>query len=93
MALDRRKDAIPLPYRSPSSFYGANLPQVLTEELRRLQSTVDELNLMVPQVAEAEPLSPRRGYVRRAIASGWDPLSLGGEYWVQFDGSDWVAFP
>jgi hypothetical protein len=62
----------------------------LLDELKRMQSTINQLAQATPVVANREPPSPRRGMVRYAIAP-WDPLGTAAEGYVVYDGTAWVA--
>jgi len=89
MAINPRADLIPLPY-IPGDVVSNDLVKFLYLELIRLRQTVDGLTEGLPQVADAPPVSPRRGTIRFALAP-WDPLGTAFEGYVVFDGSAWVA--
>ena len=57
------------------------------DEFTRLERTLKALNLLIPQVADAEPSVPLKGMIRYAV-SPWDPLGSG-DGPVIYDGSAW----
>ena len=93
MAIDPKVEAVATPYRAPSGISAVNTPAAMVSELLRLQTTISELVELVPQVADRAPESPRTGTIRKALGTYWDPLTLATDYWVQWDGANWVAFP
>lgn len=62
----------------------------LLDELKRMQSTINQLVQASPIAADTEPASPRRGMVRYAVAP-WDPLGTSFEGYVVYDGTAWTA--
>jgi hypothetical protein len=66
------------------------LTRYLLEELKRMQTIINQLAQASPVVADAEPPEPRRGMVRFAIAP-WDPLGTSFEGYVVYNGTAWAA--
>ena len=67
----------------------ANVPQFLTNELRRLELTVSQLSNLVPQVSTKAPMLPLTGMIRFNKAP-WNPLGTG-DGWIRFNGTAWVV--
>ena len=62
----------------------------LSDQLKAIEATTRSLGDASIQVAEAAPISPRKGMVRYAV-SPWNPLSNGFTGLVVYNGSAWVA--
>lgn len=91
MALNLRADLVPLPYTQGDATSNKDaLVLYLYNELLKLRRTIADLTEAVPQAADAEPPSPRRGTVRFCV-SPWDPLGTSFEGYVVYDGAAWVA--
>lgn len=89
MALDSTKRGVVEAYSSLCQFEDRNVAQ----DYQRLVLYLHHLSEMIPQEVDRPPLKPRSGMIRKAIYPGWAPLGGSSDVWVQFDGSDWVAFP
>ena len=62
----------------------------LSDQLKAIEASTRSLADAIIQVAEAAPISPRKGMVRYAV-SPWNPLSNGSSGLVVYNGSAWVA--
>jgi hypothetical protein len=82
------KQAVPAPYTPGPTVHDWDS---LRNELFRLQTVVQSLLVVVPQVAVEPPRTPLEGMIRLA-RTPWNPLGPG-DRWVQYRGGSWVAFP
>jgi hypothetical protein len=91
MALTKNH-AQPFPYtKGVSPQEDKRLGLHIHDELRKIELTLKRLNALIPQAADREPDEKFEGMIRYAIASTWDPLTLGVDTWVYWDGSNWTA--
>jgi hypothetical protein len=83
----------------PTAYVRGGMPQnniesmrlFLSDELRKLEIAVHRLATLTPQVADREPAVKYVGMIRYTKSSDWDPLTLGVDAWIYWDGSSWVA--
>lgn len=61
------------------------------DELRKIETSLKRINLLLPQAAAAEPEDKYIGMQRYALAADWNPLGTGVNAWVYWDGTNWVA--
>lgn len=88
MALTQ-KDGVVVPYvRGNPPTEPNNIPQFLTNELKRVEVTLSQLVQLVPQVSLAAPKVPLTSMIRYAKAP-WNPLGTG-DGWVRYNGTAWV---
>lgn len=92
MAVSAREDAVVAsPYVATLGFSGGAVPQYLLDELRRVALCTDELAELAVTMADAAPSSPRVGTLRFPKVADWDPLGMGTDQQVYWDGSNWKS--
>lgn len=86
-----------MPY--PAAFVpdgSPNLPggddKYLRAQLAAIQTTLDQVLNMLPQVATAAPVRPQAGMIRKAV-SPWRPVvGQTTDRWVVYSGTAWEYF-
>ena len=84
-----KADGLVTPYvRGNPPMDATDTPQFLSNELRRLEQTINQLTLLTPQVAVKAPTSLLTGMIRYNKAP-WNPLGTG-DGWVRYNGTAWT---